>query len=418
MNTPVQQIALDNALVSPDNRVKIGKCNMRIIPTMTKKEHTYQVVLYALALSPLYTAFLITAEFKLDKKKCRVDVKVFRDILQISPRLPNQEFIEPPSSDEEIVLFTRELGYKGDIESVTKVITDHMHQPWRNFAAIINICLSGKTTSLDKIRLSRAQILWRMFYNKNVDYVELLWEDFMFQIDNRNTSAARKENIPYPRFTKDIIQHFISKDMSISMRNRLFMHIVQHDSIFGSLKFVSKTDDYQAYGALIPTEMTSLKMQNSLAYKTFLAYATGAIPPKKSRKFKKPGSPSKKKTLVAVEELAEKLAKKPAARRQSAGVQIRDTPGVSVSKKKAPAKAERSKGIELLSEAALLEEVQLKKAIKRSKRETNIHQEGGSSEGAGLESKVPDKPKGKSIDTSEGTGLKKPGFPIDVLFQA
>ncbi|GKF30349.1 hypothetical protein Tco_0100147, partial [Tanacetum coccineum] len=96
----------------------------------------------------------------------------------------------------------------------------------------------------------------------------------------------------------------------------------------------------------------------------------------------------------------EKPVKKPAARRQYAGVQIRDTPGVFVSKKKAPTKAERSKGIELLSEAASLEEAQLKKDIKRSKRDTNIHQVGGSSEGDDLESEVPDEPKGKSIDTN------------------
>nr|GEW00752.1 hypothetical protein [Tanacetum cinerariifolium] len=131
--------------------------------------------------------------------------------------------------------------------------------------------------------------------------------------------------------------------------------------------------------------MTNLKMWNSPVYKTFLAYATREIPPKKARKFKKPVSLSKKKNLVVVEEPAEKPTKKPAARRQSAGVQIKDTPGVSVSKKKAPAKAERSKWITFLSEAALLEEAQLKKAMKRSKRETNIHQAGGSSEGAGLE---------------------------------
>ncbi|GKF78351.1 hypothetical protein Tco_0233919, partial [Tanacetum coccineum] len=87
-----------------------------------------------------------------------------------------------------------------------------------------------------------------------------------------------------------------------------------------------------------------------------------------------------------------------------------DTPGVSVSKKKAPAKAKRSKGTELLSEGASLEESQLKKAIKRNKRETNIHQAGGSSEGVDLESEVPNEPKGKSIDTSEGTG-SKPGVP-------
>nr|GEY14157.1 reverse transcriptase domain-containing protein [Tanacetum cinerariifolium] len=66
----------------------------------------------------------------------------------------------------------------------------------------------------------------------------------------------------------------------------------------------------------------------------------------------------------------------------------------------APAKAERSKGIELLSEAALLKEAQLKKALKRSKRETDIHQACGSSEGVDLESKVFDEPKGNSIDTN------------------
>nr|GEV67002.1 putative reverse transcriptase domain-containing protein [Tanacetum cinerariifolium] len=47
----------------------------------------------------------------------------------------------------------------------------------------------------------------------------------------------------------------------------------------------------------------------------------------------------------------------------------------------APTKVERSKGIKLLSEAALLEEAQLKRAIKKSKRETNIHQSGGSRDG-------------------------------------
>nr|GEZ98202.1 hypothetical protein [Tanacetum cinerariifolium] len=151
-------------------------------------------------------------------------------------------------------------------------------------------------------------------------------------------------------------------------------------------------------------------MRDSPAYKTYLAFVTGAATPKKARKFKKPASLSKKKALVTVEEPIEKPIKKPAAKRQSTGVQIRDTFGVSVSKKKAPAKAERSKGIKLFSEAVSLEEAQLKKDIKRSKWETNIHQARGSSEGADLELKVPYEPKDKSIDISKGTGLK-PGVP-------
>nr|GEX67884.1 hypothetical protein [Tanacetum cinerariifolium] len=78
--------------------------------------------------------------------------------------------------------------------------------------------------------------------------------------------------------------------------------------------------------------------------------------------------------------------------------------------KKAPAKADRSKGINLLSEAALLEEAQVKKVLKRSGQETTIHQVGSSSDGAGLQPKVLDEPKGKSVDTHKGTGLKSGVF--------
>ncbi|GKE16776.1 hypothetical protein Tco_1424353, partial [Tanacetum coccineum] len=188
------------------------------------------------------------------------------------------------------------------------------------------------------------------------------------QIVNRNTSAPRKENMPYLRFTKAIIHHFISKDKSISMRNRRFMHTVQDDTLLG------------------------------------------AATPKKARKFKKHASPLKKKTLVIVEESVKKKTKKPAARRQPTGVQIKDTPGMSLSKKKTPAHAKRNKGIDLLSKAALLEEAQMKKDIKKSKQETHLHQAGGSSDGVGFQPEVPNEPKGKSIDTHEEIGLK-PGVP-------
>ncbi|GKC86662.1 hypothetical protein Tco_1147311 [Tanacetum coccineum] len=164
---------------------------MRIDLEKTQKEPTYQVVLDALALTTCYPAFLIIASvpviymqqfwatiikhgssyrFKIDKRRFSVDLEVFREILQICPRLPDQDFDELPS-EEEILSFIKELGHTKEIKNITAFVVDHLHQPWRTFASIINKCLSGKTTSLDKIRLSRAQILWGMFYKKNVDFV-------------------------------------------------------------------------------------------------------------------------------------------------------------------------------------------------------------------------------------------------------
>ncbi|GJS56944.1 hypothetical protein Tco_0651728 [Tanacetum coccineum] len=57
-----QQVALDNALVASEKRLKIEKCNARIMFSKPQREGTYQVTLDALKLSTCYPAFPITAE--------------------------------------------------------------------------------------------------------------------------------------------------------------------------------------------------------------------------------------------------------------------------------------------------------------------------------------------------------------------
>ncbi|GJX92925.1 hypothetical protein Tco_0347511 [Tanacetum coccineum] len=60
--TATQQVVLDNALVPLENRVEIGKFNLRIDLVKTQKEPTYHFFLDALALTTFYPAFLITAD--------------------------------------------------------------------------------------------------------------------------------------------------------------------------------------------------------------------------------------------------------------------------------------------------------------------------------------------------------------------
>ncbi|GKC84998.1 hypothetical protein Tco_1140715, partial [Tanacetum coccineum] len=84
------------------------------------------------------------------KKKFYLNLETFRDIFQIFPKVHGQDFDELPT-DEVIVSFFKELGHTGEIKSITDVVVDQMHQPWRTFATIINRSLSGKTTDLDKL---------------------------------------------------------------------------------------------------------------------------------------------------------------------------------------------------------------------------------------------------------------------------
>ncbi|GJV39984.1 hypothetical protein Tco_1418424, partial [Tanacetum coccineum] len=216
-----QQTKLDLELVPKENRLDIGKCNGRIPRGLTPREPTFQVILDAVSLTLCYPSFLITADvlevymhqfwnsvykhdtfyrFKIDKKKrFKLTLEVFRDIFQIFQRVLGRDF-DPLPSEEDTVSFLRELGHTGVINSFNDVVVDQMHQPWRTFAALINRGLSGKTSGLDKLHLSRAQILWVMFYQKNIDYVELLWEDFIYQIENR--VYKKQEKIPTMKESK------------------------------------------------------------------------------------------------------------------------------------------------------------------------------------------------------------------------
>ncbi|GJV74094.1 hypothetical protein Tco_1494089 [Tanacetum coccineum] len=120
-------------------------------------------------------------EFLLANKKCTVNAEVFRTILDISLRVEGVDF-----TDDDIALtFLIDLGYKGPLNRHTNMFVDHMHQPWITLASIINKCLFEKTASNDKPRKSRINILWGMFNREMVDYLELIWEDFAYQIDHR-----------------------------------------------------------------------------------------------------------------------------------------------------------------------------------------------------------------------------------------
>ncbi|GJZ68533.1 hypothetical protein Tco_0631773 [Tanacetum coccineum] len=260
---------------------------IKICSSLKSKEPTLQVVLVALKLSSFYKAFEITAsvpeiymqEFwdtasrhhsslhlKMSGKSHTVNVDNFRDMLQICPKLPGQKFKDPPF-EEEILSFIRDLGQTGEI----KVL-------WRSFAAIINKCLSGKTTALESLRLLRAQIFWGMYHNKNVDYVYLLWEDLVYQVENKN--SKKNNDMCYPRFTKVIVDYFMAKDQSIPRRNKMFWHTVMDDPMFTTIRVISKHQDTQIYGAILPQHLTNQAMLESEAYKTYHAYATSEKIPK------------------------------------------------------------------------------------------------------------------------------------------
>nr|GEV97526.1 hypothetical protein [Tanacetum cinerariifolium] len=311
-----QQVALDEALVPHSSRLRIRKSNFRLRSDITSKESTLQLVYNVLRLTPFYKAFLVTTDVP----------KIYIEMLHICPRLPGQTFDELPF-EEEILAFLRFLGHSGKIRKLTDVNINKLHQPWRSFAAVINKCLSGKSTGYDSLRLSQAQILWGMYHKKNVDFAYLMWEDFVYQVEHKD---AKKSNEMYcPRFTK----------------------------MFTTIKLVSRHQNTQQFDVMLLVELTNEDIRNSEAYKEYYAVVSGAAPPKTKASVRKTKSSSD--TTITPPTVA-------------------DTRLSTSAKGKQLAKPSKAKGLTVLSEVAMTKAEQMTLTTKRSLQQTYISQSSSS----------------------------------------
>nr|GEW07467.1 reverse transcriptase domain-containing protein [Tanacetum cinerariifolium] len=340
-----QQVAINEDLVPHAHRLRIERSNFRLLSDISSKEYTLQLVYDVLRLTPFFKAFLVIADvLEIYMQEFWATATVHHHSIRF--KMDNNKHIVNLESFREI----------GATRSFSDVNINKLHQPWRSFAAIINKCLTGKSLGYDSLRLSQAQILWGLYHKRNVDFAYLMWEDFVYQVKHKDTKKSNE--MYYPRFTKVIIYHFMSKDPSIPRRNKVNWHYVRDDHTFTTIKLVSKHHNTQQFGAMLPIELTNADIRNSVAYKEYYAVTTGATPPKTKASVRKTKSSSD--TTITPPTAAA-------------------APRLSTSEKgKQGAKASKAKSLTALSEVAMIEAQQLKLATKRSLQQTHISQASGS----------------------------------------
>ncbi|GJZ81374.1 hypothetical protein Tco_0646368 [Tanacetum coccineum] len=115
----------------------------------------------------------------------------------------------------------------------------------------------------------------------NVDYAELMWEEFVqaiqtFLTDKDNLSSHTKKGrkdkphiIPYCRFTKLIICH-LGRKHNLHQRSESSLHLAEEDLRHGNLKFVPKGKDDEVFGMPIPNELITNNIRNAPYYNAYL----------------------------------------------------------------------------------------------------------------------------------------------------
>ncbi|GJY01264.1 hypothetical protein Tco_0359416 [Tanacetum coccineum] len=154
---------------------------------------------------------------------------------------------------------------------------------------------------------------------------------------------------------------------------------------------ISRHEDTQVYGTILPTELTNQAMLESKAYQTYYAFASGEKDPKPKYIRTKADSDTspKKKPVQATKGTRLKLKAKVA----------------KPDKKKQPVKKTKAKGLAVLSKVALTKAEQLKLATKRSKKDFHL------SHASGLG--VPDVPPYESESDKESWGDSEDEYDID-----
>nr|GEV33633.1 hypothetical protein [Tanacetum cinerariifolium] len=200
------------------------------------------------------------------------------------------------------------------------------------------------------------------FYNAfhiTANVPEIYMQEFWATVSIHHTSLRFKMNskshtLNIKNFT-DMLQiclrrpdYFMSKDQSISRRNKMFWHTARDDPMFNTITVISRHQDLQIYDAILPDVLTNQEILDSKSYKEYYTVASRAKPPK--------------------------------------------------------AKTKQVKGLVVLSKVALSEAEQIKLATKRSKKDFHISHASSSGDGVDTQSNVPNEQQQKTSDIDEGTG--------------
>ncbi|GKB41152.1 hypothetical protein Tco_0886094 [Tanacetum coccineum] len=181
-------------------------------------------------------------QFQLDEDWFTLDANLLREALEITPIDQAHQFESPPSGNA-IMDFVNEMGYPEELYFVSRM------------AGIIT--------------------------RTNVDYVELIWEEFIqaiqtFLTDKANLGISTKKDkktkphvIPYCRFTKLIIC-YLGRKHNINQRSESPFNMAEDDRHLRNLKFVPKGEEDEVFGMQIPKELITNNIRNTPYYNAYL----------------------------------------------------------------------------------------------------------------------------------------------------
>ncbi|GJZ78116.1 reverse transcriptase domain-containing protein [Tanacetum coccineum] len=182
-------------------------------------------------------------KFLLDRKELTLTLDDFRTIFHLPQANDNNHasFVPPPSFSDMVPFYKQVLGFTMELKTVSNFKISGLLQPWQTLCKIFSKCLTTRVTG------------W--------DYTQLMWEGIYYSLHHPVTS------IPYPRFTKIIISHYMTIFPDISRRARDAYHNLQDDDIMKNI--FNSGRNKNTVGMRIPAWMITKEMKLMEHYKMY-----------------------------------------------------------------------------------------------------------------------------------------------------
>ena len=123
------------------------------------------------------------------------------------PELP--PVYEPLPTNAELSSFLEEIGHEDSPPNMGDIKKAKFPAPWHMGVHFVLRCLSGKTGGTDAIVKDLLRLLWGVYYDRNIDFGGILWNDFKQYV------LAKKTKVHLARFWSVVFKIVYSKHPTI-----------------------------------------------------------------------------------------------------------------------------------------------------------------------------------------------------------
>ncbi|GJZ50278.1 hypothetical protein Tco_0604468, partial [Tanacetum coccineum] len=164
----------------------------------------------------------------------------FRRIFKLPQATDNNNvgFVVAPTFKQMVPFFLNDLGFSLSLKTPSNFVSKGLPQPWQTLCKIFARCLTTRATGHD-------QLLEGVHYSL----------------------THPTKLIPYPRFTKMIVDHYMTKHPDISRRVHDNYHIVKNDDLVKNIFNSGKNKE--GAGMKIPNWMLTEEMKLTGHYKMY-----------------------------------------------------------------------------------------------------------------------------------------------------